>query len=372
MLVTALVPIFTLAQDDAEQTREQIEKLERDIARITREIDLDSAERNKVQETLRAADLELGRVQRAITDNQEVIQDKEAELTGLEAQKAELDAAATTQQDRIAQEMKTAWQMGRESQLKMLLSQQAPENVARSMEYYRYFFEARNAVLAEYREVLESLLEVETRIDTSLAALATSQQALETEQSSLAEAQQAQQRALAQLSASISTKSARLKKMQADRTELEKLLEAIEQAIVQLELPKNFQGFANAKGAMPWPVEGKRSNRFGRPRNDGKMRWQGINIPAPQGSTVKAIHHGRVVYADWFRGSGLLLIIDHGDGYMSLYAHNESLLKDVGEWVTAGTPIGTVGTSGGLEQPALYFEIRYKGKPTDPARWCRR
>ena len=138
MLVTALVPIFTLAQDDAEQTREQIEKLERDIARITREIDLDSAERNKVQETLRAADLELGRVQRAITDNQKVIQDKEAELAGLEAQKAELDAAATTQQDRIAQEMKTAWQMGRESQLKMLLSQQAPENVARSMEYYRF------------------------------------------------------------------------------------------------------------------------------------------------------------------------------------------------------------------------------------------
>jgi len=266
--------------------------------------------------------------------------------------------------------MKTAWQMGRESQLKMLLSQEEPETVARAMGYYRYFFEARNALLEEYRETLASLVTVEADIDASLATLTANQQSLKTEQARLGNARRDQENALAQLNASISTKSARLKKLQADRAELEKLLEAIEEAIVQLELPDNFQSFAKAKGAMPWPVEGKRSNRFGRPRNEGKMRWQGINIPAPQGSTVKAIHHGRVVYADWFRGSGLLLIIDHGDGYMSLYAHNESLLLDVGEWVTAGTPVSTVGISGGLEQPAVYFEIRYKGKPTDPARWC--
>ena len=101
------------------------------------------------------------------------------------------------------------------------------------------------------------------------------------------------------------------------------------------------------------------------------MRWQGVNIPAKEGTTVRSIHHGRVVYADWLRGSGLLLIIDHGDGYMSLYAHNQSLLRDVGEWVSAGTPVATVGDSGGQAKAALYFEIRYQGKPTDPARWCR-
>jgi murein hydrolase activator len=102
------------------------------------------------------------------------------------------------------------------------------------------------------------------------------------------------------------------------------------------------------------------------------MQWQGITIAAKEGTTVKAIHHGRVVYADWLRGSGLLLIIDHGDGYMSLYAHNESLLREVGEWVTAGSPISTVGNSGGLEQTAVYFEVRHNGKPTNPANWCKR
>ena len=101
------------------------------------------------------------------------------------------------------------------------------------------------------------------------------------------------------------------------------------------------------------------------------MRWQGLTIPAAEGATVRAIHHGRVVYADWLRGSGLLLIVDHGDGYMSLYAHNQSLLREVGEWVSAGTPVSTVGNSGGQERPALYFEIRHQGKPVDPATWCR-
>jgi septal ring factor EnvC (AmiA/AmiB activator) len=122
---------------------------------------------------------------------------------------------------------------------------------------------------------------------------------------------------------------------------------------------------------MPWPVEGRLSNRFGRPRNQGKMRWRGITISAESGAPVRAIHHGRVVFADWLRGSGLLLVLDHGEGYLSLYAHNASLLRDVGEWVTAGTPLGTVGASGGRESPALYFEIRHNGKPVDPAAWCR-
>ena len=101
------------------------------------------------------------------------------------------------------------------------------------------------------------------------------------------------------------------------------------------------------------------------------MRWQGVSIPAAEGASVQAIHHGRVVYADWLRGSGLLLIIDHGDGYMSLYANNQSLLREVGEWVNAGTPVSTAGNTGGQEESGLYFEIRHQGKPTDPARWCK-
>ena len=119
------------------------------------------------------------------------------------------------------------------------------------------------------------------------------------------------------------------------------------------------------------PVTGKPNNRFGSRRGQGSLRWQGLIIPAEEGSDVAAIHHGRVVFADWFRGSGLLLIIDHGDGYKSLYAHNESLLRDVGEWVSAGASVATVGNSGGRAESALYFEIRKDGKPTNPANWLK-
>lgn len=372
LITLAAAPTLVFADDEAEQARNQIKQLEKDIARISKEIDSASEQRGKLQNTLKDADVELGRVQRSIKENTTAIAEQEAELNKLEQRQEELRAAGKKQRKRIAEEMKTAWQMGRESQLKMLLSQEEPDKVARSMAYYRYFFEARNKVLEQYRATLLSLEKVQQNIDATLSTLSDRRTALQTEQAKLAEAKQQQQQALTNLVASISSKSAKLKKLQADRTELEKLLEAIEQAVVQLELPQNVQGFATAKGKMPWPVAGKLSNRFGRSRNEGKMRWQGITIPANEGTVVKAIHHGRVVYADWLRGSGLLLIIDHGDGYMSLYAHNQSLLKDVGEWVTSDTPISTVGNSGGQDRHALYFEIRNSGKPVDPAKWCQK
>jgi septal ring factor EnvC (AmiA/AmiB activator) len=123
---------------------------------------------------------------------------------------------------------------------------------------------------------------------------------------------------------------------------------------------------------MPWPVDGKARNRFGRDRDGGPLKWHGLMIAASEGSTVSAIHHGRVVFADWFRGSGLLRILDHGAGYRSLYGHNQSLLREVGEWVDVGDAIGTVGNSGGRQRTALYFEIRKDGKPTDPDKWCKK
>jgi septal ring factor EnvC (AmiA/AmiB activator) len=159
--------------------------------------------------------------------------------------------------------------------------------------------------------------------------------------------------------------------MAEDQEELQRLLELIEQAVADLEVPAEYQAFEAFRGQLPWPVAGRASNRFGARRGQGTLRWQGLVIPAEEGSTVNAIHHGRVVFADWFRGSGLLLIIDHGDGFMSLYAHNEALLREVGEWVSAGAAVATVGNSGGRAEPGLYFEIRKDGKPTDPVAWLR-
>lgn len=359
------------AQTDEEKTREQLQLLEVDIKRITSEISDASNRHNKLQQKLRKAEVELGSLQKKIAENQRALEAGAKELSDLEQQRSEREKARDQQQARIALELKTAWQMGRQGQLKILLNQENPHTVARILGYYRYFFQARNTLLEQYRKTLRELEELQLRIDTTLTELETRGQALAEQQADLTAAQDKQKLALADLNDSISTKSAQLKQKEQDRKQLEDLLRAIEKAIVDLKVPANYAAFKSAQGQMPWPLDGKPSNLFNRPRNEGKMRWQGITIPAKEGATVRAIHHGRVVYADWLRGSGLLMIIDHGDSYMSLYAHNESLLREVGEWVTAGTPVSTVGNTGGEEQAALYFEIRHNGKPIDPSKWCK-
>ena len=131
--------------------------------------------------------------------------------------------------------------------------------------------------------------------------------------------------------------------------------------------------FSAARGKLPWPVDGRLLARFGETRGDDtRAKWDGVMISASAGSQVHAVHGGRVVFADWLRGAGLLVILDHGNGYLSLYGHNQSLLKDAGQIVKAGEAIATVGTSGGQNTPALYFAIRQQGRPSDPAQWCRR
>ncbi|MFT4822702.1 MAG: septal ring factor EnvC (AmiA/AmiB activator) [Halioglobus sp.] len=280
--------------------------------------------------------------------------------------------ARDKQQESIAKELKSAYQMGRQGSVKVLLNQQDPDTVARMMAYHRYILEARSEAITAYRKTLEEIAAIEPKISSLTQQLTGTARTLAKQSEKLNIAQRRRAGALADLAKSIQSKGGRLKQLDVDRTELENLLNAIEETVVNLEVPDNYKAFSAAKGKMPWPVSGKEpSNRYGKYRIEGKMRWQGVSIPARQGTSVTSIHHGRVVFADWLRGSGLLLIIDHGDGYMSLYAHNQTLLKDVGEWVTAGTPVSTVGSSGGQDSAALYFEIRHNGKPTNPGSWCR-
>ena len=366
-----IAPGPTLAQSDEEKARRQLEQLQADIKRINREISSARSRRNTLEEQLRKAETELGALNRQLNEKRSAMAEGKSRLAELQGQRDELLAARDTQQARVATELRTAWQLGNQGQLKVLLNQESPHTVARAMAYYRYFFDARNQLINEYRSTLDELEVVKADIGSTLEQLEQDAAAIGEKQTQIQRSQATRAEAVAKLNDSIADKDSKLKALEADRKELEELLEAIEEAVVNLQVPENYQAFKDARGKMPWPVKGKHSNRYGKPRNEGSMRWQGINIQAAEGTTVKAIHHGRVVYADWFRGLGLLLIVDHGTGYMSLYAHNQSLLREVGEWVTAGTAISTVGNSGGITRPTLYFEIRHQGKPTNPANWCK-
>ncbi len=365
------LPLNGVAQSDEEKTRAQLKQLQQSIARISTEISSEKAQKDSLQKQLRDAEISLGELQQNIDVNQRELKKARTELAQLEKKRDALELARDSQQEAIATELKSAYQMGRQGSVKVLLNQEDPDTVARMIAYHRYILEARSKTIAAYRKTLDEIAAIEPKISSLTQQLADTGKQLLRQLEKLNIAQRRRTAALANLAQSIQSKGGKLKQLENDRKELESLLHAIEEAVVNLEVPDNYKAFSAAKGKMPWPVSGKEpKNKYGKYRNEGRMRWQGVSIPARQGTSVSAIHHGRVVYADWLRGSGLLLIIDHGDGYMSLYAHNQTLLKEVGEWVTAGTLLSTVGSSGGQDSAALYFEIRHNGKPTNPGSWC--
>ena len=184
--------------------------------------------------------------------------------------------------------------------------------------------------------------------------------------------QRLEQKALIdKLSASLARDGKQVAALRADSVRLNRLLAELLERLASPSLYGEYDDFATLKGKLQAPVDGTSKTRFGHKRERGDLIWQGWLIPAGRGSSVRSVHYGRVIYADWLRGQGLLTIVDHGDGWMSLYGHNESLLKETGEWVAPGEVIARVGSSGGATEPALYFEIRSGGTPVNPGKWIR-
>jgi septal ring factor EnvC (AmiA/AmiB activator) len=358
--------------DEEDRTRTQLANLKQEMTALSGELKADLARRSQLRDALRRSEEAIGQIRREIGKTRAELARSEAQLADLNARRQELRVARGRQQERITREIQTAYQIGKQAQLRVLLNQEDPATLARAMTYYDYFYRARQDEIAQHLEIIARINVVEGEIRQTRAGLEETRKTLGNQQAELQQSQRRREVDLDKLTAGIKNKDQQLQKMGRDREELERLLQVIEQAVAEMEVPEEYQAFTNFKGEMPWPVSGTASNRFGSRRDSGNMRWQGLVIPADEGSEVNAIHHGRVVFADWFRGSGLLLIIDHGDGYMSLYAHNEALLRDVGEWVSAGSAVATVGNSGGQREPALYFEIRHEGKPTNPTGWLSR
>jgi len=370
LLLALVLSWAALGQEDEEaRARAQLARLQQDMSKLSTELKADLARRSALRDALRRSEEAIGRIQRDITTNVDKLARSQAQLADLREQRHELLVARGRQQDLITREIQTAYQMGKQGQLRVLLNQEDPSTLARAMTYYDYFYQARQDHIARYLDIIERIDILEPEISEVQLTLANTRETLDRKRAELLAQQERRKVDLDKVNAGIKNKDQQLQAMGRDREELERLLVVIEQAIAEMEVPEEYQAFANARGAMPWPVSGRPSNRFGSLRGSGKMRWQGLVIPASEGSSVNAIHHGRVVFADWFRGSGLLLIIDHGEGFMSLYAHNQALLRDVGEWVSPGSAVATVGNSGGQQQPALYFEIRRDGKPTNPGPW---
>lgn len=360
------------AQDDRKAAAEaRLAGVVQEITATQRQLEENRERHGEEQAALRALDLDLQASARRARELVGRRAEQEAAIAALEADRLEYLDQLMARSDELASQLLAAWRLGRESRLKLVMNQDSPARLQRLLAYYQYLSNAHGVRIRELRTTVARLDEMDLAIRRELdrlAAVEAEHLAAETE---LRSRREDKARLLADLESRLAQGQHRLDELARDREDLETLLERLNDALA--DIPADLGGRLHPtaqRGRLPMPVAGRVSHAFGQSRGAG-LRWQGWQIGAPAGADVGAVAYGRVAYADWLRGYGLLVIIDHGDGFMSLYGQNESLLAEVGDWVRAGEAIATVG-HGDSRTSGLYFELRSGGKAVDPAAWIER
>lgn len=366
----ALLPSLAPAASDEHAAR--LEQLRQQIHSLRSELDNDRQRKQSLQSRLRNNEKRIGKTAALLRELARQIRRQKRELKKLHKKQTGLRGDLRQQRLALAQQLRAAYATGQQEYLKILLNQQNPAVVARTLTYYDYYNRARLQQIQDIDTRLSELATLEEKIRLKTRKLEQNRQESVNQQRQLKKAQHQRNQLLAKLDADMQSKDRRLTRMLEDERQLQQLLTRIAKTPAQspLELSEG-KPFKQLRGKLAWPSNGRITARFGKRRKIGKLRWQGVRISAREGTEVRAISHGRIAFSDWLRGFGLLTIIDHGDGYMSLYGGNQSLYKEVGDWVAPGDIIAAVGNSGGNEKHALYFEIRHNGKPVNPLKWCR-
>ena len=331
------------------------------------------ASRTALTETEMALSKADAAVSRQVTELRRT-QQREAEtqtqIDLLTGHKSELTRQRDEELLQVKQHIRAAARMGATSPLKVMLNQEDPNSVARVARYFGYFAEARLQSTRALEATLAELADSEIQLQEETKALAEQRELARVQRDELQEKRSDAREIVARYTAEFDSIDTRLSQLRANEQDLIDLLESLRASIFDIGQPNEVVPFASRKGQLALPLEGPLIKRFGELRPEGRVKWTGVLIEAELGTPVKAIHYGRVVFADWLRGFGLLMIISHDNGYMSLYGHNQVLLVEPGEWVNPGQIIGETGTSGGQPLPTTYFEIRAAGQPIDPMLWC--
>ena len=325
---------------------------------------------DEVQQALRSTERKIGDYVQELQQLKRQLRKQDRQLQKLIKQQQQLQRQVANQRELLGEQIRAAYMIGRQEYLKLLLNQQDPAAMGRTMAYYQYFNQARQARIEEALHSITQLDEVSRRLEQEKRVLQTMRDEQIAKKQKLEKTNRQRTQLVAQLKKEIHSKEQQITQLRQNEQQLKAVLEAIGDTLADIlpaEQPRNFAAY---KGRLTWPARGKVDNRYGQSRHKGRLKWNGVMIHAREGNTVHAVSRGRVAYADWLRGYGLLVILDHGDGYMSLYGHNQSLLKEVGDWVEADEAIANVGSSGGQQSAGLYFEIRHNGQPANPARWC--
>ncbi len=402
MLFALLLPLGPMAVPAAtrQHAEAQLRSLHHRIERLKQEVGRSAEERERVTAKLRETEISLGQARGALRRIESEYDLSMQHRAALQHEKTQQEQALANGRAALADTVKVAYMIGRQEPLKLLLNQRDPLASARLFAYYGYFGRSRAAQIEGIRQRLQRLDELDAELIKEQQQLAKLREAKQEELRRLDLARNERHQILVTVTGEVQTREESLARLKAQQVGLEHLLQRLtlaskprprsakrssvkppaatpeprtdEAPAAQTPVPEPDSGasFGRLRGTLAWPVGGHVTARYGDTRESG-VRWDGVVIATEQGALVRAVSAGRVVYADWLPGLGLLTILDHGDGYLSLYGHNDQLLRRVGEEVGAGETIAVAGDTGGRASPELYFEIRRAGRPVDPGPWFR-
>jgi septal ring factor EnvC (AmiA/AmiB activator) len=374
-LIALLIALMALpaARLDAAataKTEAELRSLREKIDRITQQVSRDALERDRLSGSLKSAELSVGQARAELTRASRDYADRSARRAGLALERQQQQQSLLNQRAALAAQLRVAYMIGREEPLKLLLNQQDPLHSGRLFAYYGYFGRARAGQISAIETQVQRLDALDIALGQQQTELASIKAAQQQQLLQFERARNDRQLVLASLTAAALTREQSLARLKSQQADLEGLLQQLNRGLKSVAPPDNATAFGRSRGALSWPVAGQVTAKYGDNRASG-VKWEGVVIATERDAPVKAVAAGRVVYADWLPGLGLLAIVDHGEGYLSLYGHNDRLLKAVGEPVEAGEPIAAAGDTGGRAAPELYFEIRRGGRPVDPAPWFR-
>lgn len=352
---------------DARKTEAQLEAVKAEIERITREVSAEQVERQALTRELKSAELSVGEARSAWLEVRRQRAETAARRAALATEKKTRENQLADNRAALAGQMRAAYLIGRQEPMKLLLNQKDPALAGRMFAYYGYFGRARAGQIKLIEDDVQRIAELETELASEDAQLAELEQQQRAQLKQVEAAREQRAHVLASLESQSHTRAQNLERLKSQQAGLEKLLRELRAALEHFPVEGN-DAFARLRGKLAWPVSGHLVARYGEARAGG-VRWDGVLVATERGTPVKAVCAGRVIYADWLPGLGLLAIVDHGDGYLSLYGHNERLYKAAGDAVAAGDTLAAAGDSGGSSRPELYFEIRKAGKPVDPRPW---
>lgn len=372
VLFSMFAPSGGALASQQEVSEKQLENLKRNIAKLDRWLNQANTEKTGLSKQLQKQEKQISRVSQNIRTTNAKIKKALGQLNELKKEEKQESAKLAAQKAYLIDQLKVIYQQGKQPALKMLLDSEDPQNTARYLAYFSYINDARGKKIEAFKATIASIDKIRQRVLIQQKQLNKHKESLEQSRKELVANQKSRKQILSKLEASIKSESARLVKLKEDQSRLEQLLKEVEEAIANIPLPSDAAPFSRQKAKLPWPTRGKVIQRYGSRIAQGKLRANGIHISTKEDQAIQAVHSGRVVFSDWIRGFGLLVIIDHGEGFMSLYGNNKSLLKETGDWIRAKETIAYATDSSGKNESGLYFEIRRNGKPTNPLKWLKK